>query len=239
MTDIQRKLEKIGLTGNEAKIYLTLLRLGTAKAGKLSKQAGINRTTTYDALKRLLEKGLASYVVKENRKYFQAADPQKIIELLKRKQEDAKEIIPRLNQLFKAPVEKHNVTLYYGRKGVKTVFQDIVREGKPNCVLDAEVKFTEVMPYFSIWFIKQIEKKKIQIRHIARRAVIVKPSKTTQVRYLDFKTKEKSPVSTNIYGDKIAIIMWTDPPEAVIIKSKSAADAYRNYFEFLWGIAGK
>ena len=239
MSDIERSLEKIGLTGNESKIYLTLLRHGTAKAGKISKHSGINRTTTYDALKRLLEKGLISYVVKENRKYFQAADPQKIVEMIRRREEDAKKILPKLSQMFKAPVETHNVTLYYGRKGVKTVFQDIVREGKPNCVLDAEVKFGERMPYFVIWFTKQIEKKKIQIRHIARSTVDVKPTKTTKVRFLDFKTKEKSPVATNIYGDKIAMIMWTDPPEAVVIKSQSAADAYRKYFELLWKLAKK
>jgi len=74
MTDTERSLEKIGLTGNESKIYLALLRHGTAKAGKISKRAGINRTTTYDALKRLLEKGLISYVVRENRKYFTATE---------------------------------------------------------------------------------------------------------------------------------------------------------------------
>ena len=47
------KLQKIGLNLNEAKIYLALLELGEAQAGKISKESQINRTTTYDGLERL------------------------------------------------------------------------------------------------------------------------------------------------------------------------------------------
>jgi len=46
-------------------------------------------------------------------------------------------------------------------------------------------------------------------------------------------------ITTNIYANKIAIILWTDIPEAVIIKDKSAAEAYRSYFEILWKNSNK
>lgn len=47
----------------------------------------------------------------------------------------------------------------------------------------------------------------------------------------------ESPVVTNIYGDKITIIIWTDEPEGRIIENKAAAKSYRSYFEFMWNNA--
>ena len=84
---------------------------------------------------------------------------------------------------------------------------------------------------------REVEKRGIHIRHIVRKGVDVSPTKTTNVRYFDLKTK--SPVSTNIYGDKIAIIIWSKNPEAVVIKNKLAAKAYKEYFEELWKSAKK
>ena len=46
--------------------------------------------------------------------------------------------------------------------------------------------------------------------------------------------KTKSDAVFNIYRDKIAILIWTDPPEGVVIQNKSAADSLRDYFDILW-----
>lgn len=235
MAELKDTLRWIGLTGNEAKVYLALLKLGSARAGQIAKEAQLNRTTTYDSLKRLLDKGLASYVIEANRKWFKAVGPERLLEILKEKEEEVQKILPNLVSIWRTPKESHNVTLYYGYKGIKSVFQDIIREGKPICVLDAEGQFTERMPYYAPHFVRQIEAKKIPIRHIVRRGANVHPTKTTKIRYIS--KKARSIAVTDIYGDKIAIIVWTDPPEAVIIKNRGAADAYRLYFEMIWRIA--
>ena len=59
-------LEKAGLTKIESKVYLSLLDLGPSLAGQISKHSGIHRRSVYDALDRLAEKGLISYIVKNN-----------------------------------------------------------------------------------------------------------------------------------------------------------------------------
>ena len=70
-------LKKIGLGHNESKIYLTLIKLGPSMAGKVAKEANIDRSACYDSLKALLKKGLVSYAIEANRKKFEAANPQK------------------------------------------------------------------------------------------------------------------------------------------------------------------
>ena len=52
------QLEKIGLSPNEAKCYLTLLKEGSASANEISRRSGIHRVSVYDAFRGLREKGL-------------------------------------------------------------------------------------------------------------------------------------------------------------------------------------
>ena len=79
---IEKALKEAGFTKNEIKVYLALLRLGSTKAGRISKEAETNRSYTYDALKKLLEKGLASYAIVGKTKFFRPVSPQRIISLL-------------------------------------------------------------------------------------------------------------------------------------------------------------
>ena len=44
--------------------------------------------------------------------------------------------------------------------------------------------------------------------------------------YIDITTLKEiasSPAVTNIYGNKVAIIIWTDEPEAVVIENEAVA----------------
>lgn len=233
--ELLETLERFGLSHNETKVYLTLLKLGSAMAGKIAKEAMMDRTSCYDSLKRLLKKGLISYALEANRKLFKSENPSKLLSYLKEKEEDIEKILPELSSIYKQEKEKYNVTMFKGYKGVKSVFEDILKEakGKENLVIDSSGLFVEKMPYYAPHFIKGLEKNKIRVRHIVRRGKDIHPSKTTEVRFFSKKLKETT-ITTNIYDNKIAIILWTDVPEAIIIENKGAADSYRDYFEILW-----
>ncbi len=233
--DLDEVLRDAGLTRNEVKVYLSLLKIGSSTAGKIARLANLSRTSTYEALRSLIEKGLVSYVIKENKKWFSPTNPKRILDYIKEKESKLQEILPRLIGMYKTPIERSQVNVYYGLKGVKSVLLDIANRADENRVLDAEVKFTERMPYFSAKFKSEIERKKVKIKHIARKGVDVHPTATTEVRYLDLKTE--SPVAINIYDDKIAIIIWSDVPMAVVIENELAAKAYREYFDILWKFA--
>jgi sugar-specific transcriptional regulator TrmB len=233
--ELQGMLQRIGLSAVESKIYVVLLRTGKARAGEIAKITGLNRTSTYNGLKGLLEKGLAAYVVEANRKMFSAMEPRRLVGFTKEKEEQALEVSHELMKVYKVPEEKHNVTLYYGKRGIKTMFLDMLKEGKTNDVLDWGNQLKERMPEFEKFLIKQFEKRRIHVRHVAKHGIDVTPSKTTELRFLP--TKSTSNVTTNIYGRKTAIIVWSDPPEGVIIENRTTADTYRDIFEIVWKAA--
>jgi len=235
--NIREKLKLIGLGHNESKIYLVLIKLGPSMAGRIAKEANIDRSACYDSLKALLKKGLVKYVLESNRKKFSATPPERLKDYLNEKKEIVEEIIPDLKEMFNKTDEKSQVSMYKGKKGIKSVFQDILKEakGKENLVIDSSGEFVKKMPYYSSHFINGLEKNKIKVRHIIQKnkKEEVHPSKTTNLRFFPNPIAQTI-ITTNIYADKIAMILWIDIPEAVIIKNEFAAQAYKNYFEILW-----
>ncbi len=132
-------LRKIGMTDNEAEIYLTLLKMGEALASEIAAGSKISRPHVYDSINRLIEKGLASYVIKNNRKYFRGASPHKLIDYLKdkeldikRKEKEVTEALPALLRLHKPKKPKPIVEVYEGKEGMKTILNDIIKTCKDN-----------------------------------------------------------------------------------------------------------
>ncbi|WP_440944762.1 TrmB family transcriptional regulator [Methanosarcina sp. T3] len=52
-----KNLQKLGFTENEAKIYAVLVCPGRARAGEISRAAGVPRTKVYGILRRMEKKG--------------------------------------------------------------------------------------------------------------------------------------------------------------------------------------
>jgi len=234
---IIKTLEKIGLSPNEIKVYLTLNDHGSTKAGRISKLAKIDRSSCYNALKLLLEKGFVSYVSIGKIKYFQATGPKRLLEYVHEQETDLMEVIPELHARHKAVKVEGQVRLFKGYKGIKTVFLDIARTGKDNFVFGSEGQFSEKMEDFAYKFDKLKKENKINTKMIIRKGRKEHDSKTSEYRYL--QDVEESPAVTNIYGNKIAIIIWTDEPEAVLIENSSVAKAYKSYFDIMWKSAKK
>jgi len=230
-------LEKAGLTRVEAKVYMALIDLGSSLAGQISKKSGIHRRTIYDALDRLAEKGLISYIVRNNRKYFEAASPGRILDLVKEKEEQIKIELPELINLFAKTKAKEETLFYKGKDGLKTAFEDQISEGKEILVLGASPEAGEIMQFYFKWYNKKRQEKKIHIKFIANieaKGKIKAP--LSEIRYLP----ELGPAAINIYADKVSIILWSkERPLAIIIKNREIADSYRVFFEQMWKSARK
>src|SRR3989338_6664713 len=124
---IVKTLEKLGFSPNEIKVYLTLNDYGSLKAGRIAKLAKIDRSSCYNTLKLLLEKGLASYVLIGKVKWFQATGPKRLLDYIKEQEDDIQSILPELHARHKATKIEGQVRLFKGVKGIKSIFMDIAR----------------------------------------------------------------------------------------------------------------
>ena len=228
-------LKQAGLTENESKVYLALIDLGPSLAGQISRKSGMHRRTVYDTTEMLIKKGLIGYILQNNRRLFQAADPQRILDIIKEKQEILSPFIAGLSQKFTKTKEKEETNFYKGKEGLKTVFEDQLNT-KEILILGASPKAYEVLKFYFKWYDKKRKSKKINARIIASSKKLTNIT-LSEIRYLP--EKYSNPVSVNIYDDKTAIILWATQPLAIVIKNKEISEGYKNYFELMWRIAKK
>ncbi len=233
------KLQRLGLNLSEAKVYLTLLKLGRAQAGEISKKSLINRTTVYDSLERLIERGLVTYVISANKKIFRPVKPAVLIEKIKEKEKIATELLPELEDLYKKSKEKEESNIYRGRRWIKSILWDILKY-KQYVAFGSSGRFLEIMKHDFLMFQKRKKELKIKAKVILNKSA--KKSESVQKAHSQFKfipDEYTSPTTTFVYDDKVAVIIWSETPIATVITSKDVAKSYKSYFELLWKQAMK
>ncbi len=230
------KLEHIGLTKTESKIYLMLLDVTKAQAGVLSRKTGIHRRSIYDALDRLIEKGLVSYIMENDKRYYMAEDPKRVQDLIDEQTEQVYSVMPLLQAKFAEHKGKQETLFYRGKEGIKTIFEDQIRDKKTVYIIGASRSAADIMKYYLPHYTNKRIKQKLQLHMLYSGRKQELPVPLTKIKYLpkSFETL----VSTNIYGDKVAIILWlAHDPVAILIKQPDVAKTFKNYFDMLWKIA--
>ncbi|MFH0869247.1 MAG: helix-turn-helix domain-containing protein [archaeon] len=233
--------EELGMTRNEAKVYMALLKSKSAQAGRITKISGVHRRNVYDALERLIQKGLVSTINKGKQKVFVAEPPERILRIIDDKKALAEEQIPKLRALQQSEEYKQSARVYYGKSGLQTVFDDQVQSGSEVLVYGASLKYFDLLKWYSFQHekkrIKYGIKSKLIFNETEKPEVRKKSLARSQVKYI---SKDYSgPAATNIYGNKVAIILWIEPPVAIIIENRELAETYRRYFNLLWKLSKK
>ena len=239
--DANHELEMLGFTKNEVKVYLTLLRIGRTLAGRLAKECRLERTSTYNALNRLINEGVVSYVIESRKKVFYAAEPEKIAELFKEKEARAELLVPIIKEMRKFEREKENILKFRGYAGIKTVFNDILntcKEGDEYLIFGSENQLSKRLPEFAQIYVSRKDRKKLRARILLKETMKGSGRKMSKYKKVRFVSKNiNSLVNLNVYGNKVSLFVWSETPEAVIIDNKDAADTFRSYFEFMWANA--
>jgi sugar-specific transcriptional regulator TrmB len=227
-------LEEAGLTRNEALVYFALLDQGASKAGHITRRVGIHRRNVYDAIEMLIQKGLVSYIKENNVRLYLAVSPNRLLEILKEKEQNLTSMIPELEKRFTA-VQKKNETIFFrGKQALKSLFDDQLKENKEILILGACPFAKDIIKYYFQKYDKERQHNKILVKALFTNRIKYKIP-LSEIKYLPKEID--SPTATNIYGNNVAIILWSEEPFAILIKQKEIADSYRNYFNLLWKTA--
>jgi len=144
-------LEELGLTANEAKLYLLLSKQGRLKANALAKLSGLHRITVYDTMRQLEKKGLAGKVEERGVTEFVASPPAALSSFLDEKREALDRVMPSLSAVFEAQ-EGVPVSVLYGNGGLKMVLEDILALKADFCVYYGQLVIADRMPKFFALF---------------------------------------------------------------------------------------
>ena len=232
--EIKSVLQELGLSPGEIQVYLALLKLGSNPVSKIKEETGLHRTTIYDFIEKLLNKGLVNYVIKNNIKFYRAAHPNKLVEFLKEKQKKLAEILPELSELAEYQPEDVKVEVYKGKEGLKTVMLECIRTGEDTIGIGVDDElYKKALPIFIEQYQKMLKEHNMHERILTKlnSSYLFDPSNT---EYKFISSEHFSPTSTLIYGDKVQIVLWEPSLTTLLIHNKKLADDFKKHFESLW-----
>lgn len=234
---IESLLEELGLSKYEIKIYLTLINLRESTAGKTAETAKINRRNVYDALNRLIKKGFISYQIKNNKKYYTATNPKKILDLYQEKTEIIKDLLPEILSQYKESPLQREIQVYENFGGIKTIFTKFFDKKDPIYIIGATGLALEKMPIFFTNKFKKLKNKEIKQlwNYDAKNIQKYKQQMNSQDKILPnrFKTSTQLFISDNT----TIILIWSSIPLAIEIIDQEITKGFKEYFNFLWKIS--
>lgn len=245
---LEEKLQNIGLTDKEAKVYLKILELGEASVQDIAKHAKVNRITTHVAIEKLQKEGLVKEVQKGKRRRIIAEMPQRLIDRLldkktaiNRQASELTKLLPELESMYNYSEVKPKIRFFEGFDGLQRIYQDTLDTGEEILAFTAYHRADkQLAKWLDEYYIPERVKRNIFAKVIA-------PSSDFAENYQGVDTKHKRQtalisaqdypmsIEVNIYGSKIAIMSFTSAEMmGVIIESQEVATTFALIFKLAW-----
>jgi len=242
-------LEEIGLSPNEAKIYETLIKTGTASLNKLAVRSDVHRRNVYDCVDKLFKKGLVTEEFVSGTRLVRAINPSRLLDIVREKEAKVAAILPELQERFQGKVVEEEAVIYRGIEGFKNYLKDILEVNKTVHFIGAKgFWLDERLKYFFPSFDNQRLEQGIHFKHIYDWEVKTLTPEILNLRmneYKFFSREYSSSVSIEIFGDRVVTFYGVGPghltedPAQFSVKSQKIADGYKKYFDFMWKKLGK
>jgi len=245
---MEKELEELGLSRNEAKIYLFLLKRESTTTGSIIKETGTANSRVYESLNILVKKGLVSYNIQKDGKHFQAVDPKKLLDIEEERKEKIENLIPDLIKIQSSKEEKTTSAVHEEYEGFKTAFNKIIDDCPKDETIyilgfSEQLYATKSLRTFLTNMNLKSAKKKQKLKIILDKSIKEtfgkdrEKEKYTEVRYMP--KGYISPAAIDIFEDYVYIFLWEEKPFVYMIKNKTIAESFKQYFNFLWKIAKK
>ncbi|MDO8571692.1 MAG: helix-turn-helix domain-containing protein [bacterium] len=238
--------EILGLSPNEGKIYETLLERGETTISEIAVGAKIHRRNAYDAMQRLIHKGLCFQIFSTTENHYNAVDPDKLTEILAEKQEKLLNILPTLKKKFGERFAPEEAYIYRGLEGQKNIWRDVIRVGQESFFIGAKAGwFDPRLETSRVAFFREATRKKIKFTQLFDYEVKAQipnfprhfPGKL-KYRFLPKKYSTNS--GLHIFGDYVitytglTIGKISEDVVFFVIHSKNLAESYRTWFWYMW-----
>mgnify|MGYP002635396687 CR=1 FL=1 len=234
-------LMKLGLTFGESRIYFSLVKCGPLSKVKLSSESGVSSSKIYEVSKKLVDKGLIGFFLKNNVQYFSSLDPSFLLDYVSRKE---KEILEEKNLAFSlvSDLKKYSghegesyVEVFEGWKGVEAITSKVIEEVPDNFViygLGVELKREGILhKYHRKRINKKVKQKLIFPDTLSYRSKY----KGNNIRFI----KGITDIGLGIFSDKIILQDLGEEPFGVVIQNKNIRNSFKKIYDFLWEHSSK
>lgn len=232
-------LSRLGLSKNEADIYLALLDHGEGTISSIAKWSGLFRPVIYKTLPSLIEKNLVAQFPKGKQHHYAPESPSRLSTQVERFVEEFDVALPELLASFAHRDKKPHVTFLEGNKALRTIFADLIATLPKGGVFYrySSTKDSKRSPkYLPHDYREQRDAKQIE-RFVITSAEGAKYKDAKMERAVKVVPKEDGlfdhDVTQMIYGSKVVFI--DDNTEtAIVIQNPIIAEFQTKLFKLLW-----
>lgn len=246
IVELAAKLQSVGFTDKQAKVYVAALFLGPSAVQKIAEQADINRATAYVILDELANMGLVSESTQGKKTVFVAEPPAAIdryleaqAKALSAKKDELKSLLPGLNEMSRSTDgdEVPSIRFYKGKEGISQINSEMRRKTKPDSVIYGVTNVDEVEKIFPGHFEMNSGlrvKKKLASKGFYYSDNQTLPSSQKLLR----RTKRLSaPVSADItlYPKAANLVTYNgEQSTGIVIENQQIVETLRFIFDLAW-----
>lgn len=242
------ELQELGFSDGQIKVYNAILELGISTLNGIHEKTGIERRNIYDILNKLIEKGFVSYTEEKGKRTYQITTPNKLLDEVKKRQEQLKKIeekIPDLNKIYESTKPDKSAEVYRGNESMKALLDDMLNYkesfwigGNSGAENNTNLNFKT---WFGHWMKKRVEKKHMMFDLVDYGTYLTGLKsddgsifKNNYYKKCHLPKNLGSPMVIAIYGNKVAQILWSQQSFAFVIESKEIRESFMKYFNYFW-----
>lgn len=240
------ELIELGLTEEEAKVYLATLELGGSYVSLIAKKAGVNRVGCYHTLAKLEKKGIITCFSHNNIKYFTVESPRLLVNKQQEMLNKAKLLLPELLTLTSSSSYKPKIHYFEGIDGIKHILEDAINQKDEIIGYTNLENLPKIIPHK---YLQDYARRKISQKIKTR---MLSPLSDSGRKYLktfyppDFDRNLVEIMfvnpkefffeyEINIYENKVAILsLSAEEPIGLIIESPIYAKTQKGIFNLAW-----
>jgi HTH-type transcriptional regulator, sugar sensing transcriptional regulator len=244
-TKLKQNLINLGLSENEAMLYLSGLNLGQTTILDLSKNSGLKRSTIYGVIETLKQKNLCYEIMDGWKKSFAMREPSQLATILDQKKLELQKILPEFEAIVNLGQSNSGVEFHKGLSGIKSVYNEIIEnicdDGFQYIIGDLDHWYELDRDFFEDYLTEKTKlskKHNFDVKAIFRKTDKSAVSHIKRQKELNMQTKliklvENTP-NFILTQEMLVIQQLSSPIHAIVIRNKGVIKLQKAMFEMIW-----
>lgn len=212
---------------------------------KIQERTRIERRNIYDILNKLIQRGLVTYVLEDQKRVYRCTHPSHICEEISTKKSALDKLekqIPQFSAFFEATKPEVNFQIFKGPDAMKALMNEILQHDSSYWMgANSSIEQTPLKTWFKQWMGRRVEQKRFMydLANYSTHFEDYPTYDTTEhkkrfYKYCRLPLDLRSFITIMIFENKVAQVLWGSEPYAFVVESKEVKESYMKYFNQFW-----
>ncbi len=235
-------LEKIGLSKGEGKVYEAIMNCENPTLEQIHEVTGLDRRNIYDAVNKLITKGLAAYFIENSHKIYKLTHPNNLLKYLEeqkiaiqKKRDVLLAELPEIVKNYSKSKSEMEVRIYRGKDGIKSLFNEML-DYPHHYFIGGNWGRQKYLgkEWCNLWDKKRVARRIWWHDIITQKLLAEAPPHTKYYEKKVLPSHFWSPNVIFIFGNRVVNLFWREPLFAVEVENADIAKNYVSYFKYVW-----